>query len=92
MPNKRNAEKAIRQDEKRVTRNQAAKAELKTLRTQLRKALVAGGEKALALQRAITKKADKAVSRGILKKNKAARIKSRAAIKLNQAERKTSQA
>lgn len=73
----------MRQDAKRLLRNQTAKAELHSLRVKLRKLVGAGkNSEAMELARSIVQKMDKSVSRGIFKKNTITRLKSRMMKKL----------
>ncbi|MFH0987906.1 MAG: 30S ribosomal protein S20 [Parcubacteria group bacterium] len=84
MAHTKQAEKSIRQTEKRTLRNKLAKDELKDLIKKCRKAIVAKDKNAaLELIKQIVKKADKASQKGILKKNTAARKKSRVMIAYN---------
>lgn len=83
MPNLRNAEKAVRQSEKRRVRNQAVRDNVTYLRRKLKRALE-GGDKAAATaayqhaQVAL----DRAAEKGVMKNNTVSRLKSRAAKKL----------
>ncbi len=84
MPNLQNAKKALRQSEKRAARNKVVKAEIKSLRVKLRKAITAKKfEEALEAAKTVSKKLDKAHARGIFKKNTVARYKSRLMKKVN---------
>jgi small subunit ribosomal protein S20 len=85
MPNNRNAEKAVRQTEKRRLRNRAGRTVLKTV---IRKAevSVAGKVEVDATEaqktfRAAIKKIDQAAAKHLIHKNKAARLKSQLAKK-----------
>lgn len=83
MPNKKNAEKALRQAKKRTVRNLKVKRDLK----QLLKVTLSHLEKKEQAAAAKVKEAyqalDKAAKKGILKKNTASRKKSRLMKKLN---------
>lgn len=84
MPNLDNAKKALRQSIKRAERNKVIKAEIHSLRVNLRKALTSKEmEKATELARTIGKKLDKAHAKDIFKKNTVARYKSRIMQKVN---------
>ncbi len=84
MPNLKNAKKAIRQSDKRAQRNKIAKAEIKSLRVKLRKALTASNlDEAATVAQLVGKKLDKAVKKNIFKKNTVARYKSRMMKKIN---------
>jgi len=84
MPNLRNAKKALRQSDKRAQRNKIAKAEIKSLRVKLRKALTASNlDEAKSVAQLVGKKLDKAVKKNIFKKNTVARYKSRMMKKIN---------
>lgn len=86
MPNKPSAKKALRQSVSRTERNKVVKAEIKSLRVHLRKALTDKNmSKAGEIARDVSKKLDKAQARGILKKNTVARTKSRLMARLNAA-------
>ncbi len=84
MPNLENAKKALRQSEKRAERNKLVKAEIKSLRVKLRKAVVAKKlEDAIEVAKMVSKKLDKAHAKGVMKKNTVARYKSRLMKKVN---------
>ncbi|MDA1038102.1 MAG: 30S ribosomal protein S20 [bacterium] len=84
MPNLQNAKKALRQSEKRASRNLLIKEELHSLRRYFRKAVTSGdSEKAQEFATTLTKKFDKAAQKSVLKKNTAARLKSRMMKKVN---------
>ncbi len=84
MPNLDNAKKALRQSDKRAARNKVVKAEIKSLRVKLRKAITAKKlDEALEAAKIVSKKLDKALARGIFKKNTVARYKSRLMKKVN---------
>ena len=84
MPNLENAKKALRQSAKRAQRNKLVKAEIKSLRVKLRKAVTAKKfEDALEVAKLVSKKLDKAHAKGIMKKNTVARYKSRLMKKVN---------
>lgn len=84
MPNLRNAKKALRQSDKRAARNKIMKAEIKSLRVKVRKAITAKNmNEALELARQVGKKFDKAVQKNVFKKNTVARYKSRMMKKIN---------
>jgi small subunit ribosomal protein S20 len=84
MPNLQNAKKALRQSDKRAQRNKIVKAEIKSLRVKVRKALTAKKlDDALSLIQLVSKKMDKAVQKNVYKKNTVARYKSRLMKKLN---------
>ena len=86
MPNKKNAEKALRQSKKRAERNKQVKDTIAYLRRGVRKAIEAKDNKSAeeTSKRAI-KALDKAVQNNVMKKNTVARIKSRLAKKVNKA-------
>lgn len=73
MPNKRSAEKALRQNRKRAALNKARKD---AYRDALKKANKSGGQDK-ELLRLAQKALDKAAKRGVIKKNTAARKLSR---------------
>jgi small subunit ribosomal protein S20 len=83
MPIKFAAVRQLRKDRKRHQRNQALRAELKTLTRRLAR-LFKGPqlEEAKTLLRLLTKKLDRAASRGIIHRNTASRTKSRLARRL----------
>ena len=84
MPNLANAKKALRQADKRAERNKIVKAEIKSLRTKLRKAIDSKVvTEAVEIAKTVSKKLDKAVAKNILKLNTAARYKSRLMKKVN---------
>mgnify|MGYP002725764232 CR=1 FL=1 len=84
MPNLQNAKKALRQSDKRAQRNKIVKAEIKSLRVKLRKALTAKKiDESKEVARLVCKKLDKAVRKNVFKKNTVARYKSRLTKKLN---------
>jgi len=84
MANTTAAKKDLRQVAKRTQRNKLVKAELKSLRVQLRKMLDSKNvAKAEELAKLISKKLDKAVSKKIFKQNTVSRYKSRLMKKLN---------
>ncbi|MDG1950725.1 MAG: 30S ribosomal protein S20 [bacterium] len=86
MANLRNAKKALRQNLKRAQRNKIMKAEIKSLRVKLRKAIDAKQlDEATQVAQLVCKKLDKATQGNVLKKNTAARYKSRLMKKLNAA-------
>ncbi len=77
MPNNRNAEKAVRQTEKRRLRNRASRTALKTV---IRKAEETATGEAAAAQasfRDAIKKIDQSAAKHLIHANKAARDKSR---------------
>lgn len=78
MPNNRNAEKAVRQNEKRRLRNRAARTSIRTVIKKVHES-VSGSDPAVADQALLTavKKLDQAASKKFIHKNKAARLKSR---------------
>lgn len=89
MPNLQNAVKALRQNEKRASRNKMRLSEIDNLTRQFRKMLEAGkAEDAKALMSKIYKSLDKAVSKKLVKANTAARTKSRITLRLNKASAK----
>ena len=84
MPNLQNAKIALRQSDKRAQRNKIVKAEIKSLRVKLRKALTAKKiDESKEVARLVCKKLDKAVQKNVFKKNTVARYKSRLTKKLN---------
>jgi len=84
MPNKENAKKQMRKDEKLAQHNKVINAEIKSLRVKLRKLIDAKNlAEATEVAKLVSKKFDKAVSKNIVKKNTAARLKSRLAKKVN---------
>lgn len=91
MPNNRNAEKAVRQTEKRRLRNRAARTSLKTV---IRKAEVSvtgpagDAEAAQKSFRDAIKKIDQSAAKHLIHKNKAARLKSQLARKAAKAVKK----
>jgi small subunit ribosomal protein S20 len=86
MANLRNAKKALRQNLKRAQRNKIMKAEIKSLRVKLRKALTAKQlEEATQVAQLVCKKLDKAAQKNVYKKNTVARYKSRLMKKVNAA-------
>ncbi|MDO8425040.1 MAG: 30S ribosomal protein S20 [bacterium] len=83
MPNLRNAEKALRQSEKRRVRNKAVRDNIIYLRRKLRHAIeekntTASAEAYKKVQVAL----DRAAGKGVMKSNTVSRLKSRAAKKL----------
>jgi small subunit ribosomal protein S20 len=86
MPIKHSALRQIRRDRKRHQRNQAVRAELKTLTKQLvrllREKKTADVTQAL---RAVVSKLDRAASKGILHRNTASRSKARLAQRVQRA-------
>jgi small subunit ribosomal protein S20 len=78
MPNKRSAEKALRQSAKKAARNAVVKAKLRDLARHFRKSVEANdaGQAKTFLDQ-LVKAIDKAAKRGIMKKNTASRKKSR---------------
>lgn len=86
MPNLQNAVKALRQSEKRASRNKKRLSEIDNLTRQFRKLLEAGkNDDAKALVAKIYKQLDKAVGTNVVKRNTAARTKSRITLRLNKA-------
>jgi small subunit ribosomal protein S20 len=84
MPNLENAKKALRQSDKHAQRNKIVKAEIKSLRVKLRKAITSKQiEEAKSVAQLVGKKLDKAAQKNVLKKNTVARYKSRMMKKLN---------
>lgn len=84
MPNKENAKKAVRQNEKLAQCNKIIKAEIHSLRVKLRKlAESKQTEEAIMVAKLVGKKFDKALAKGIFKKNTVARYKSRLMKKIN---------
>ena len=84
MPNLQNAKKALRQAAKRTQRNKIVKAELKSLRIGVRKALDAKKTDGLdALVKTLSKKLDKAAQKKVIKTNTSNRLKSRMMKKVN---------
>lgn len=89
MPNLKNAEKALRQSQKRASRNLKRTSDIENLTRQFRKLLEAGKtDDAKALVATIYQHLDKAVGKNIVKKNTAARTKSRITTRLNKAIKK----
>jgi len=86
MPNNRNAEKAVRQNEKRRLRNRAARTSIRTVVKKVQEAVV-GTDPANADAALVTavKKLDQAASKKFIHKNKAARLKSRLTLLKNKA-------
>jgi len=84
MPNTTSAKKALRQSEKRRTKNLSAKRNVKQVVKRFN-SLVAGGkiEEANNELPGVFKTLDKAAKNGIIKKNKSSRLKSRLSSKLN---------
>jgi small subunit ribosomal protein S20 len=80
MPNKRSAEKALRQNKKRALLNQARRDAYRTAVKKVLKSSAADKKEAL---RQAQKALDKAAKRGVLKKNTAARKLSRLIKKVN---------
>jgi len=84
MPNKANAKKALRKDEKRAQRNKVIKAEIHSLRVALRKMIDAKNHpEALKLAQLVGKKMDKARAKDVFKLNTISRYKSRMMKKVN---------
>lgn len=84
MPNLANAKKALRQADKRAERNKVVKAEIKSLRIKLRKALDSKlVQEAVEIAKVVAKKLDKAAQKNVFKKNTVARYKSRLMQKVN---------
>ena len=87
MPIKKQAIKALRQSNKKASRNALVKENIAYLRRMTRKALDSGDVKEAAkLATDVIKAVDKAVQNGVMKKNTVARIKSRLAAKLKTTE------
>ena len=85
MPIKHAALKQIRKDRKRQERNQAVRAELKTLTKRLVALLGAQRlDEAREVLRLVVKRYDHAASTGIVHRNTAARYKSRLTRRFNQ--------
>ena len=84
MPNNRNAEKAMRQAEKRRLRNRSAKTALRSVVKKTKAAIAAGdqGKVADSLKTAASE-IDAAASKKFIHRNKAARLKSRLAKQAN---------
>jgi len=92
MPIKHAALKQIRKDRARRSRNQAVRAELKTLTKRLLALLQEQKlEEARGLIRLVSKKYDRAASRHIIHPNTAARYKSRLTRRLTPPPPRTSQ-
>jgi small subunit ribosomal protein S20 len=84
MPNKASAKKALRQSDRRTERNKIVKAEIKSLRIKLRKAIDATNvSTAEEVAKTLGKKLDKAVAKNVYKQNTAARYKARFMKKIN---------
>jgi len=84
MPNKANARKALRKDDKRAQHNKIIKAEIHSLRVKLRKMVdLKNHPEAMKLALLVGKKLDKAQAKSIFKKNTVARYKSRLTKKVN---------
>ncbi|MBI5416380.1 30S ribosomal protein S20 [Candidatus Poribacteria bacterium] len=81
MPTHKSAEKRVRADKKRNTRNVSAKAALKTLRTKVLKAKTK--EEAVEPLKEAISNFHKAASKGIIHKNTAARKISRLTKNIN---------
>ncbi|MDO8463614.1 MAG: 30S ribosomal protein S20 [bacterium] len=83
MPNKRSAEKAVRQNVRRTMRNKAVRDNITYLRRKFKLAL-ASGDRAVATEayQHAQVALDRAAQKGILKDNTVSRLKSRAATKL----------
>lgn len=80
MPNTPNAQKALRQSEKRRQANRQQRAALRTVIKKARDAARAGdAEAAESSFRLAVKRLDQAAAKGLIHKNKAARTKSRLA-------------
>jgi small subunit ribosomal protein S20 len=77
VPNTKSAIKRLRQNERRRTRNKAARSQLKTAVKKVRAASEA--EQAVRLYRDAAKLLDRAASRGLIHKNQASRSKGRLA-------------
>lgn len=90
MPNNRNAEKAMRQANKRRLLNRSAKSALRSV-VKKTKSVIATGDKAAVTTsvRAAESEIDAAASKKYIHRNKAARLKSRLA---KQANKKTAAA
>ena len=84
MPQKKSAEKALRQIKKRTERNDLVKKNLDYLFRNFKKAINNNdGAKAEELSKKIIKSLDKSAKKNIIKKNTAARKKSRMMKKVN---------
>ncbi|MBT9252215.1 MAG: 30S ribosomal protein S20 [Brockia lithotrophica] len=85
MPNKRSAEKRLRQSLKRRQRNLLIKADLRIRVKQLERAIKNGEplEKVHELYNLAAKRLEMAASKGVIHRNKAARKKSRLMAKVN---------
>lgn len=91
MPNNRNAEKAVRQTEKRRLRNRAGRTVLKTVVRKAEESVGTAGVDAADAQKAFRtaiKKIDQAAAKHLIHKNKAARLKSQLAKKAVKAGKK----
>lgn len=78
MPNKANAKKAIRQDEKRAERNKMITDNIKYLMRKVRKSIEASQfDEATSFAKKSIAAIDRAMNKGIIKKNTGARKKSR---------------
>ena len=92
MPNNRNAEKAVRQTEKRRLRNRANRTALKTVVRKAEESVTSTTAKEPAevekTFRAAIKKIDQAAAKHLIHKNKAARLKSQLAKKAAKTEKK----
>lgn len=89
MPNLQNAKKALRQANKRASRNKARASKVDSLRRQFRLLLDAGKtDDAKKLLSSLYAELDKATKHNIVKKNAASRVKSRLTKRLNKAGKK----
>lgn len=77
MPIAKSAIKRMRSDERKRTRNQSVRSELKTLYRKLTALVSQDFEKAKEEARQLASKLDKAARRGIIPKERASRKKSR---------------
>lgn len=78
MPNSVNAQKALRQSQKRRDHNRQQRSALRTAIKNVRKAAAAGDiESAQTAFRLATKKLDQAAAKNLIHRNTAARTKSR---------------
>ncbi|TWT49837.1 30S ribosomal protein S20 [Thalassoglobus neptunius] len=77
MPNSPNAQKALRQSEKRRLHNRNLRSALRTVIKKARSAAAEGGAAADEAVRIAVKRLDQAAAKGLIHKNTASRTKSR---------------
>ncbi len=87
MPNTKSAEKRLRQNQARRTRNRAVKSEIKTRYRKVVEALEATtpAEQLTQMVREAAKRFDQAAAKGIIHRNAASRLKSRLVARVKKA-------